>query len=656
MFEGRLLFTYAKVYPVSSTSSDTFFKHLLYLDSEFQGDEHIVQWFVDVLEWIREERKSSKKNPFESIANAVAKNPDQKLQLVNQLERVLVYLSHPVQLVSCGLPTHRSFVEDFMRRVMEKILPQTPLKNNLQSVLESVSSSLNEKALIQFVGEQDIKFLEDILGESSKVKSQLSANCYNALGLLTALLLENSLSIRMRMSRDIYSTANLPEIELQRALDCTVEELGRKGVSSLHSTLEHLEAEIESLFDSVGRSGVEVETVYLIELYRRRLHRARCLVCVLDPNIKPSTSISILLFALIKDISRERGFLVFLRKNLALLSQRVVQVNSKVGEHYVAQTAEEMRHIFKSAIGGGVITAATVFIKHGLAQMRFSGIIKGFSESMNYSLSFLIIQLLGFTLATKQPSTTAPFLLNVLKQSFKDGNRALRALMRTQILAVLGNIAAVAPICFGVSWLANYWGYPLMSPDEVRETVRSSNLIGPSFIFASYTGVLLFLSSLFAGWFENFSVVTQLPQRIQFNRRIIRGLGYKNAVRLANFFGNHGTAFAANMSLGFFLGLSAPVMKFMNLFLEARHVTLATGALSAALPLAQFEDYHNFDLFNAIAGLGVIGLMNLTVSFILAFMMASLSSNERLGRALWSNVKYIVKRPWKIILPDREST
>ena len=62
------------------------------------------------------------------------------------------------------------------------------------------------------------------------------------------------------------------------------------------------------------------------------------------------------------------------------------------------------------AIGAGGITAFTALFKYVFASMALAPLWTGIAHSVNYTASFVLMQLLGWMLASKMPSMTAAAL------------------------------------------------------------------------------------------------------------------------------------------------------------------------------------------------------------------------------------------------------
>jgi site-specific recombinase len=233
-------------------------------------------------------------------------------------------------------------------------------------------------------------------------------------------------------------------------------------------------------------------------------------------------------------------------------------------------------------------------------------------------------------------------------------------LVRSQVAAVVGNVGMVAPCVLLLSLaIQAATGHPMIPRAEAEHVFHSLNLLNLTpLLFAAFTGVFLFTASLIAGWTENWFVLHRLDSALRYNPRITHWLGVARADRWATFMRTHISGFASNISLGFMLGLVPPVLAFLGVGLEARHVTLSTGQLAAAAASYGLDALRMPVLWWCVASIPLIGVLNLTVSFILAFWLAlrahSVSGVERkrIYAALRSR---LLRRPASFFLPTRVS-
>jgi site-specific recombinase len=171
--------------------------------------------------------------------------------------------------------------------------------------------------------------------------------------------------------------------------------------------------------------------------------------------------------------------------------------------------------------------------------------------------------------------------------------------------------------------------------------------------------VLLFVSSLVGGWVENWFVLHRLHSALRYNPRICKWLGTERATRWAYFMQLQISGLATNISLGFMLGLAPPILGFLGLALDVRHITLSCGQLGAAAATLGWGVLHQEAWWLAVASIPLIGMLNVGVSFYLAFRVAlrahSVSSEDRLliYRAVRQRLRYA---PLSFFAPTREKT
>jgi site-specific recombinase len=180
----------------------------------------------------------------------------------------------------------------------------------------------------------------------------------------------------------------------------------------------------------------------------------------------------------------------------------------------------------------------------------------------------------------------------------------------------------------GISLLMLHtFGQTPISEKQALHVLESLHLLGPSVFFAAFTGVLLFASSIIAGWAENWFVLARLDSAIQYNPRLTHLLGEPRAARWAHFLRDNISGFAANISLGFMLGLVPVIATFFGLGLDVRHVTLSAGQIGAASAALGPAVLHMPAFWWAVATLPLLGAFNVGVSFYFAFSVAMRARN-----------------------------
>ncbi|HPH13847.1 MAG TPA: recombinase, partial [Burkholderiaceae bacterium] len=402
---------------------------------------------------------------------------------------------------------------------------------------------------------------------------------------------------------------------------------------------------------------------FRIRQLRERILRIRALLdCLTSANTSASTT---RLLAHLVVVGQERRSLRSLvSSNSSMLAAKVTERSSEVGEHYITRNVGEYTSMLRKAAGGGALTAITTLLKFAIMGLALSAFWNGFWSSIVYAGSFVVIQLMRYTLATKQPAMTAPAMAAKLKDltdptaldAFVD---EVTHLVRSQVAAVFGNVGVVFPVVLlisGAMLLAT--GNPMIDAKEATYVLHSLTLLGPTLLFASFTGVLLFVSSLIAGWAENWFVLHRLDSAMRYNPRFTQVLGAARSTRWAQFMRNNISGFASNISLGFMLGLIPAFAAFFGLGMEVRHVTLSAGQLAAACATLGWDVVHEPALWWCVVALPLIGALNLGVSFYLAFRLALRAHNVgemdrgRIRQAIW---RRMVEQPMGFLWPTRSA-
>ena len=319
-----------------------------------------------------------------------------------------------------------------------------------------------------------------------------------------------------------------------------------------------------------------------------------------------------------------------MRDNVDLLARNVTENASRTGEHYVADTRRALRHMFVSAAGAGFIVGFMAMFKIMLGYLRTAPLVEAFLFSMNYSLGFILIYVLHFTVATKQPAMTAQHIAASLQQA--ENGRGLdvdslaglvNKVFRTQIVAVLGNVALAFPVAWAIAV-----GYKAINGNHMVNPAKAHHLLadidpfhGLALFYAAIAGVWLFVAGLISGYYDNKALYTRMGQRVRQLRGLRRLLGTQRLGRFANYIEDNLGGLAGNFFFGLMLGMTGTIGYLLGLPLDIRHVTFSTANLATAL-VALDHQLPLEAVLNGAAGVLLIGAVNLVVSFGLALWVA----------------------------------
>lgn len=675
------------------------------------------EWLIEVSHWLHREGTLASDAPqpdqapkyrphvrLRYLLQLLDRNPAWKVRVSLTLQSIVRDTDAMALFCDSGMPAHAGFSGALLERLQDSLIPPAPNSRDLSALFALIFHSTNDaqwvgtlpRELLAKLGElftyresaSDSEGIakETLTPSTFRSPSRLSVELLAALHNVTAQIGSAGLSKAVRTRLTEQRLDALPFYKLPRAMLAietaahadTASDVGEhpsgislavlQEVNYLRALLDECHRSLRDVHAHLDQNGVSVDIVFQLERMRARIRRAERLleawlaIQQQGESIEPIASLFADLITA-NQASRSIGGLV--RKNFSLLARKVVDRSAEDGQHYITYDRKDYLHMLWAAIGGGLVTVATVYIKFFIVAAHMHPMIEGLCAGINYALSFLLMHFLHFTLATKQPAMTAPMLAQKLdgigtSQGMNDFVQAVVALIRTQAAAIFGNLIAVFPVCLAIQLGARYaLGVDVVSPEKAHATLHSFSLLGVTPLYAIGTGILLWSSSLLAGWADNWFVLHRLHDVLSYNRRLRFVLGERGAVRFANFWRHHVAGVTANLSLGLMLGLVPSILTAFALPFEVRHVTLSTGSIGVSLGVLGQTMLRTPELWWAVAGTASMAVLNVAVSFTMAFQMALRArpiqrrARHEINRAVW---RYVLAHPLQLLFPVKTRT
>ncbi len=621
---------------------------------------HRHLWLIALLDWIRGNAQTvhGARERVDLLLDTA--EADQQIYIRLQVWwRTLIDTVDGTTLLSdYGFASRNAFVSELIERLHHKLLPGSPETTDASELFTLLMPSPRDAVWLADLSDSSLQRLGTLLrapalGPDAQAYPHLTYWQYTLLEAMTFCTSQIraagfSPEIRLRMSPTALQASPF------HALEASFDAMREKWLAHLHGhgsaeavddaaqsfrvQLDACRAAAATIYTHLDGHGISVDLVFRLRQLRERVLRIRALLdCLLAaPAHGPTAKLLAHLASLGQS---QRSLRALLDHSTSLLAAKVAERSSETGEHYITRTRGEYRQMLRDAAGGGALTALTTYLKFAIIALGLSAFWSGLWSGLMYAGSFLLIQLLHFTLATKQPAMTAPAMAAKLRDfsdasALKDFVDEVTHLVRSQVAAVLGNVTVVFPLVLVLSEaLQLLRGKPMISTEQAHYVFHSLTLLGPCLLFAAFTGVLLFAASIVAGWVENWFVLHRLDSAIRYNPRITRNLGVARADRWAHYLRQNISGFASNIALGLMLGLLPAIFGFLGLGLDVRHVTLSTGQLAAACASLGWEVVREPALWWALLSIPFIGALNLGVSFYLAFRVALRAhSVTKLGR------------------------
>ena len=616
-------------------------------------------WLIKLFEWIRGDESSVPAcvSRLQSFIAAVESQPEVQTRLKAWWQTLIQTVDITTLLADFGFAPRTAFMSELAERLRRKLLPGTPETIDASELFPLVAPTRFDAQWLSALAEPQVEQLVVLLSAEPEADAlHWQHNLMDALTYCTAQIRATGFApeLRLRMDKangDVRAFHALPaDVEdLRRALFAAQrdDDQLQNVIAQYRGRLDDCRQTVNSVYAHLEEHGISIGMVFRLRQLRARIMRVREL---LDALISPTPAMMALKLlsrrVIIAQDSKSIGALI--STNSTLLSAKMAERSAETGEHYITRDRGEYKAMLGKAMGGGAVTALTTLLKFMVVGIGMSAFWSGFWAGLAYASTFIMIQLLHLTLATKQPAMTAPAMAAKLKdidspEAVSEFVDEVTHLVRSQVAAVFGNVFMVVPAVLLVNAVVQLlMGHPMINHDDARHVLQTLTLLGPTLLWAGFTGMILFSSSMIAGWAENWFVLHRLGSAIRHNPRFTVMLGAGRAARLSRFMRENISGFASNISLGFMLGLIPAFTGFFGLELEARHVTLSTGQLAAAAASLGLDVLRQPVFWWCVAAIPLIGALNLGVSFYCAFRLALQAHNvsgvdrARIRKVIWA--------------------
>src|SRR6202521_5801769 len=118
----------------------------------------------------------------------------------------------------------------------------------------------------------------------------------------------------------------------------------------------------------------------------------------------------------------------------------------------------------------GALTWFTALMKYSLAATIHAPLLLAIAHSLNYALSFLLMQAGGFLLASKMPAVTAATLVDAMEDPAKDHMASLQAISKTQFIVTISNLLGAVPVAILIDRIYKaVTGHPFLTAAEAAQ-------------------------------------------------------------------------------------------------------------------------------------------------------------------------------------------
>lgn len=578
-----------------------------------------------------------------------------------------------LSLTEADILSENAFYPEFKKRILNKVLPPIENENTIWYLVDNVLVT-PKKDLQFFQNSPEDKMDElfqllqiDRFVSNPHVKKELLFS----LNILAWRVIGNALDVDVVKMAPEYRNFDNPFLALQNELDIINADFNQNPDFKFSSTDEvykqtkiYMDQCLEFVniaFKNSSKYGISSKTNQSLLKIRQQLNRMSDIIklFVIDDDRDYLINSKQLFFNILKYKSHKNNLRDLVSDSTRLMSHLITNHTAETGTHYITSTLKAYMKMFWKASGGGVIVGALCVLKMLYSYIPASDFAHAFLFSMNYAMGFVMIYLMNFTLATKQPAMTAATMAKVLSEgnsrnTYIEFAHVVSQLFRSQFIAFVGNVL----LSFPVSLIIIYGLEILFKQNFAFE--KSGRLLhdldpfqSKAILHASIAGVFLFISGVISGNISNNSVFFQIPKRIAKNPFINYFFGQRIAKQLSVYYSKNWAGIVSNFWFGVFLGATAPIGLFLGLDLDIRHITFAAGNFALGLYGKDFV-ITSYTFWISFVTVFVIGFFNFIVSFGLSMFLAFRSRKVEVSEAreIFSEIfRYFIRNPFRFFFP-----
>lgn len=615
---------------------------------EAQNEEYLLLKLQDLVAILRPQPTEEKSYRVDQFIAFLEENPSQRQTLATCLKQMFSEKKFVSLLTDTGIPQASDFFFEVKEKMVAKLIPSQPPKNHLAYYFNHIFHKVQDAEWIASISKHQLLKLATLLELSSMQKSISIAGTLPqvlySLEILTLRLSGRAMESSVVRMVPEYNNLESPFVGFQDELSRFQHQLITKpellinpeniDYKQLNVLLQQCKDYVELAYKNAEKFGISLRVNQDLLRIKRQLERIEEVLPLLlatsaDEQLLQTANLfrKLVLLNSVKD-----NLSNYLSEGTRLLAHEITQQTATTGEHYITASKKEYFKMFLTALGGGMVVGVMCLTKTLLYKLDLSAFGKAFVMSMNYSLGFVILYLLSFTLATKQPAMTATTLIEALEKGFKsDGSlknkhQAFATLFarvfRSQFIAFVGNVLMAFPVALGAVYLLTLVVGDNLVAYRSEVLLEDLNLTTSPLLFhAAIAGVYLFLAGIIAGVIANRNKFNHFYYRIQEHPFLKRKLGKHKTEQIASFVERKWPGIMSNFWFGVFMGSTGALGKFLGIDLGVRHIAFASGNLALGI----FGEGMNASLsllLWSLLGILVIGAINFSVSFSLSMILA----------------------------------
>lgn len=617
-----------------------------------------------------------RRTPFEEILEFLRSNPDVANNFGFYINHLFEGKPFNLSLTEANIISENSFFPEFKKRLLDKILPAVENENSVWVLVDTASvRPIKDLQYLRNLSEAQLDEFFILLGIDDFIsRPKAKQELLFSLNILAWRVIGNAMDAEVVNMAPEYRKFDNPFLALQNEIDLLNENFAKDQTYFLQSREElykQIKVYMDQCLDFVTiafknseKYGISGKINQSLIKIRQQLNRMNDILTILvvDNEEDVLRNSKLLFFNILEYKTHKNNIRDLLSDSTTLMSHLITNHTAETGTHYITSSKSDYVGMFLKASGGGIIVACLVILKLFYGSLPGSDFSHAVLFAFNYAMGFIMIYLMNFSLATKQPAMTAATMAKVLsegentRENYVDFAHIVSKVFRSQFIAFMGNVLLSFPVALAIIYGLDVIFQQNFAAEKATKLLNDHDPIhSKAILHACIAGFFLFLSGIISGNVGNNSVYYNIPKRIAKNPLLNYFLGERTAQNMSDFYARNAAGIVSNFWFGIFLGVTGPIGIFLGLDLDIRHITFAAGNVALGFYGKGFM-VDTYMVWISLITVFLIGFCNFAVSFGLSMLLAfrSRKINFHELREIYREIfRYFMKNPFRFFLPIR---
>lgn len=617
-----------------------------------------------------------RRTPFGEILDYLRSNADIAANFGFYINHLFEGKPFNLSLTEANIISENSFFPEFKKRLLDKVLPAVENEDSVWVLVDTASvRPIKDLEYLRNISESQLDEFFILLGIDDYIsRPKAKQELLFSLNILAWRVIGNAMDAEVVNMVPEYRKFDNPFLALQNEIDLLNENFAKDPEYFLQSREElykQIKVYMEQCLDFVTlafknseKYGISGKINQSLIKIRQQLNRMFDILNILVVDSKEDVlrNSKLLFFNILEYKTHKNNIRDLLSDSTTLMSHLITNHTAETGTHYITSSKSDYVGMFLKASGGGIIVACLVVLKLFYGTLPGSDFSHAVLFAYNYAMGFIMIYLMNFSLATKQPAMTAATMAKVLsegentRENYVDFAHIVSKVFRSQFIAFMGNVLLSFPVALAIIYGLDVIFQQNFAAEKATKLLNDHDPIHSKAIFhACIAGFFLFLSGIISGNVGNSSVYYNIPKRIAKNPLLNYFLGERTAQNISDYYARNAAGIVSNFWFGIFLGVTGPIGIFLGLDLDIRHITFAAGNVALGFYGKGFM-VDTYTVWISLITVFIIGFFNFAVSFGLSMLLAFRSRKinfaelKEIYREIW---RYFMKNPFRFFLPIR---